>query len=510
MFFYPVFRASRASMLCALLICPIGQAVAQAAQENDFSVIFNSESADGQKFLTFGWNGWGGRTVHWRYNDANRPANVVSSATATVDRIQGAMSKWAAVCNVQFIYDGGTTVAASLASGTRDGSNVIAWGALSGNTTGITYVSASGVSGQTATIDEADMVVNYQYNPSFDSTLLHEVGHMLGLKHSNQEGTVMSGPNTAPDPSTTYTSLNTLQADDVAGCQALYGASPSSPAKPIAAASVASLAFANTTVGAPSGTQSVTLTNTGSATLTVNYTTISGADFALVSTTCNAGASLSPGASCVATARFTPTAAGARSGSLNIGHNATPAVTTITLSGNGIAVTQVTRQMVEYRFAPLDYYFITSRDSEKATLDATSGFSRTGASFLVYVQAQGNLRPITRFYFDRVALNATRGSHFYTLLDSDLQSLARQNPTQSTDPGFAQNEGIDSYAFAPLVSGVGGTCTSGMQPVYRLFRGAARFPDNPNHRFTTSVATYNDSVAQGWDGEGVNFCVPSN
>jgi hypothetical protein len=166
--------------------------------------------------------------------------------------------------------------------------------------------------------------------------------------------------------------------------------------------------------------------------------------------------------------------------------------------------------MVEYRYAPLDYYFITSRDSDKASLDVTSGFARTGASFLVFAQAQGTLRPITRFYFDRIALGNTRGSHFYTLLDSDLQALARQNPAGSSAPGLAQNEGVDSYAYAPLVPGIGGSCASGQQPVYRLFRGEARFPDNPNHRFTTSVSTYNSFVALGWDGEGVNLCVPLN
>ena len=414
------------------------------------------------------------------------------------------------MCNVQFVYDGSTTTAASLPSGTRDGINVIAWGALSGNITGITYVSASGVTGQTITIIEADMLINYQFNPALDAVLLHEAGHMLGLRHSNQEGTVMSGPNAAPDPSTTYTSMATLQPDDVAGCQALYGASSTSPAMFTVAASVTTLAFANTTVGLPSGSQSVTLTNTGSTTLAINYTTVSNNDFRLVSTTCNAGASLPPGASCIATARFTPTAIGARGGLLKIGHNATPAITSIGLSGNGVASPQTTRQMVEYRFVALDYYFITSRDSDKATLDATVGVERSGASFLVYAQTQSNLRSITRFYFDRVALNGTRGSHFYTLLDSDLQALAQQNPTQSTEPGLAQNEGIDSYASSPLVSGVGGSCGSGLQPVYRLFRGAVRFPDNPNHRFTTSVTAYNNLVSLGWSGEGVNFCVPVN
>ena len=482
---------------------------------NDFHIILRSDSAvadDAQKYLTFGWNGWSGRTMRWRYNDAGRPASIADSASAAVGRIQSAMGRWSAVCNIQFVYDGTTTSAASLASNTRDGTNVIAWGALSGNTTGITYAGASGFTGSAFTLDEADMVINSQFNPNLDSTLSHEVGHLLGLKHSNEEGAVMSGPNTAPDPSTSYTSLTVLQADDIAGCRSLYGAATSAPAAPVASSSVAALTFADTAVGSVSGEQSVTLTNSGNATLIVSSTIVSGGDFSLVSTTCNAGLALSPGASCAATARFAPTAAGARSGTLTIAHNATPSSTAVSLSGTGRAGTlsPARREMIEYRFAPLDYYFITSRDADKLTLDASSGWARTGASFLVYSSQQTGTRSITRFYFDRVARSASRGSHFYTLLDSDLVALANQNPAQSTAPGFAQNEGVDSYAFLPVVAGVGGPCGIGLLPVYRLFRGTVRFPDDPNHRFTTSVSTYNAFVAQGWDGEGVNFCVPAS
>ena len=514
------FRPRLALSLCLLILGLLMLArsagavdIAAPGQSNDFQIIFNSAAGDEQKYLTFGWNGWSGHTIHWRYNDSNRPSAILASAGAAVDRIQAAMGKWSAVCNVQFVYDGSTASAASLATNTRDGVNVIAWGALPGNTTAVTYAGASGFTGTTFTIDEADMIVNYQYNPVIDSTLLHEVGHLLGLKHSNQEGEVMSGPNTPPEPSTAYTALTALQADDIAGCQSLYGASATLPAAPQASASVAMLAFADTTVGAVSGGLSVTLSNTGKATLAINYTIVSSKDFSLLSSTCNAGATVLPGASCVATARFVPTATGVRGGTMTIGHNATPAVTSIALTGNGIAAPEsvpAMRQMVEYRYVPLDYYFITSRDSEKATLDTSSGFARTGASFLVYGQAQGSMHPITRFYFDRVALGNTRGSHFYTLSDSDLAALANQNPTQSMAPGFAQNEGVDSYAYLPLITGIGGSCGNGLLPVYRLFKGAAHFPDNPNHRFTTSASVYNSFVALGWDGEGVNFCVPPN
>lgn len=477
---------------------------------NDFVIIVSGHAPDEQKYLTFGWNGWSGNTLHWRYNDANRPASIVASATVALTRIQSAMAKWSAVCNVHFVYDGTTSNGASLSTNSRDGINAITWGALTGNTTGVTYTGASGFANSTFTIDESDMVVNYQFNPNLDATLVHEVGHMIGLKHSNQEGAVMSGPNAAPDPSTSYTGLSVLQTDDIAGCRALYGAADGTPAAPVASLSSSTISFADTTIGVSSATQSITLTNTGSANLVVTSTIVSGSDFALASTTCNAGTSVAPGASCVATARFTPASAGARAGTLTIAHNATPSSSVVALSGNGVASSAGKRQMTEYYYQPLDYYFITSRDSDKATLDTTAGWVRTGNSFLVYSSLQAGTRAINRFYFDRVARNGTRGSHFYTLLDSDLIALANQNPAQSTAPGLPQNEGIDSYAFLPLVPGVGGSCTSGLLPVYRLFRGAVRFPDDPNHRYTTSTAVYNDFVARGWDGEGVNFCVPAN
>ena len=104
-----------------------------------------------------------------------------------------------------------------------------------------------------------------------------------------------------------------------------------------------------------------------------------------------------------------------------------------------------------------------------------------------------------------MAKNKSRGSHFYTLLPSEVAAVQALNPSNSPAPGKPVNEGIDSYAYLPSASG---TCATGLLPVYRLFRGNARFPDDPNHRFTTDLADYNDFVGRGWDGEGVKFCVP--
>lgn len=165
--------------------------------------------------------------------------------------------------------------------------------------------------------------------------------------------------------------------------------------------------------------------------------------------------------------------------------------------------------VTEFYNPSLDYYFMTSRASDVALLDTLAGWRRTGKNFNVFVAQETGTLGINRYYFDQVAVNKSRGSHFHTLVQGEKDILAALNPGNSQTPRLPYNEGVDSYAFAPLVEGLGGSCAAGQTPVYRLFRGPSRFPDNANHRFTTDIAIYNSFVALGWDGEGVKFCVPN-
>jgi hypothetical protein len=179
-----------------------------------------------------------------------------------------------------------------------------------------------------------------------------------------------------------------------------------------------------------------------------------------------------------------------------------------TVAGAVGVSTSTTKTLTEYVFNPLGYFFLTSRDGDKAALDAAPGWARTGQSFVALTDADPGTRGITRFYFDKVAKNQTRGSHFYTLLAAEKTALLGLNPNQLPLPGKPVDEGIDSYAYPPVVEGVGGSCAAGQTPVYRVFRGQARFPDDPNHRLVTSLTVYNQYVALGWTGEGVRMCVP--
>jgi hypothetical protein len=199
--------------------------------------------------------GFTGGVINWRYNDSGRGASIGGAATAadTIATIQAQQAKWSAVCNITFNYVGTTTATPAIAfnGGGTDGVNTIGWTVQVGNQTGVTGISGTGTSNAGPfTIVESDMALNSAFNPQFDVTVLHELGHMLGLDHSNVSQTVMSGP-----PLTAYFATSTLTPDDIAGCQAMYG-TPTSTARTISgtitngASAVSGLTFCTNGAGA--------------------------------------------------------------------------------------------------------------------------------------------------------------------------------------------------------------------------------------------------------------------
>jgi len=102
---------------------------------------------------------------------------------------------------------------------------------------------------------------------------------------------------------------------------------------PAVTLSATTLSFAEQGVGSKSGAQTVTLTNSGQAALTIASIAASG-DFAETNT---CGSSLVAGATCNIAVTFTPTATGTRSGTLTITDNATGSPQTVMLTGTGIA-----------------------------------------------------------------------------------------------------------------------------------------------------------------------------
>jgi hypothetical protein len=96
-----------------------------------------------------------------------------------------------------------------------------------------------------------------------------------------------------------------------------------------------SLSFPGTNVGSSSASQQATLTNTGSIALSILSVSASG-DFNQTNT---CGTSLAGGANCGITVNFTPTASGARSGSLSVSDSASGSPQTASLTGMGLSTT---------------------------------------------------------------------------------------------------------------------------------------------------------------------------
>lgn len=134
--------------------------------------------------------------------------------------------------------------------------------------------------------------------------------------------------------------LGTLAACGGGGGGADSAPSPtSSPAAAPIALTSGSLTFGSTNIGGTSATQTITLSNTGNAALSITSISSSNAAFKIVGGTCAAPGSVAGGASCTVALTFSPSASGAANASLAIAHNASPAVSTVTLSGTGSATT---------------------------------------------------------------------------------------------------------------------------------------------------------------------------
>jgi hypothetical protein len=96
----------------------------------------------------------------------------------------------------------------------------------------------------------------------------------------------------------------------------------------------ATLTFSSQTIDTSSAAQTVTLGNTGTATLGSLAISITGANAGSFAETNNCGASVSAGASCAISVTFTPVAAGNASAAITITDNAATSPHSVTLSGS--------------------------------------------------------------------------------------------------------------------------------------------------------------------------------
>jgi len=165
----------------------------------------------------------------------------------------------------------------------------------------------------------------------------------------------------------------------------------------------------------------------------------------------------------------------------------------------GPRTTTTAVEVVEYFIVSLNKYFITGRTNEQATLDTLpAAFRRTGARFnaLAAAGAPAGTESICRFY-----LPPGKGgpnTHFYGRPADCAAILATGN-------AMFEYEGEDFAVTIPA----GGVCpASAPTTVYRSFNNRAAQND-ANHRYTNSLARYNEMTAKGWVPEGPVFCTAS-
>lgn len=165
---------------------------------------------------------WTGGQINWYYNPANQPTNL--STTDVISAIQTAASRWVGMCNLTFNYMGTTTVPPDVRStaATVDQMNVFGWGQLTNELAQYGAYTYWWHDGNRAIFD-ADVVINSNYRwtlQDVESIMTHELGHVIGLNHSNLQTSVMFA-----SPYNSYAFQRTLRGDDASACAALYTAS---------------------------------------------------------------------------------------------------------------------------------------------------------------------------------------------------------------------------------------------------------------------------------------------
>ena len=163
-------------------------------------------------------------------------------------------------------------------------------------------------------------------------------------------------------------------------------ASANSPA-PLTTLSPGAIAFGSQMLNTAGVAQTITLTNTGAAALSISSALVSG-DFAQTN---NCSATLAANSSCTFTITFTPTATGARTGALTIADNASGSPQSVTLSGTGTAPGQLSASPGSIAFGGVvvdqsgnQTVIISNTGAASVTLSSAStsgpGFSISGLS----------------------------------------------------------------------------------------------------------------------------------
>jgi hypothetical protein len=138
----------------------------------------------------------------------------------------------------------------------------------------------------------------------------------------------------APTTSGTLTAAITIT-DSANGSPQSIALSGTGVNAPVVSLTAASLSFGMQAVGTASGSRMVTLTNVGSAALSINSIFVTGANASQFVFANSCGTTLAVGASCTIHGHFAPTVAGVATAAMTITDNAASSPQTIALTGTG-------------------------------------------------------------------------------------------------------------------------------------------------------------------------------
>lgn len=170
---------------------------------------------------------WPGATIQWYFNPANVPTGL--NADQVLSILQKATAKWEGMCGFKFHYMGTTSQGIDIRPTpiTNDGKNVWGFDAFEAAlakfagyapTQIITYQDGKAV------ILQGDIKFNkdqYWTPEILEATATHEIGHAIGIGHSDNPQSVMSA---TPYHAADY--MKVLRGDDAVACTALYGEAP--------------------------------------------------------------------------------------------------------------------------------------------------------------------------------------------------------------------------------------------------------------------------------------------
>jgi hypothetical protein len=272
---------------------------------------------------------------------------------------------------------------------------------------------------------------------------------------------------------------------------------------PGATLSPASLSFADQAPNTTSAAKTVTLTNDGTATLTIGSVYFAGADptaYARSGGTC--GTSLAAGATCTIGVAFTPKAAGATSASVNVADDGnTDGFQSVALSGSGVdpAVPTVTAPVQKVN-APTALSVLSPLSNSTMPVDLTWGGSGTsfelqesvnGGAFTAVALPSADAKSITRDL--RLGALTARQAYQYRVRSCSGTTCSAWAPGPKftvfpVDDSVTQNIAYSgSWQSAAVAGSYGGTVRFATQPGPRAALNKITFTVNGNAAWISTL-----------------------